>query len=508
LTPIPTQLQESLNYITKKMALTRAIQVYQSIIVEVPTVIGFLRPIILIPTSALTGLSLPQLEAVLCHELAHIKRHDYIINLLQSIVETLMFYHPAIWWIGAQIRRERENICDDLAVAAAGDTLLYARALVRLEELRGSLLPALALGANGGQLLSRVLRLTKPKLSRPSKASSWIAIATLLIPLFGILTASQAGIYRTSSNSNLREAAQTERKVAIIFVGLPIFRSSNHTLEEMQEITEKLLKTISTHKIPAVGFVGEIGLHKEGEEKRRIALLRAWLNAGLELGNQTYSHLSLYRTDLAEYQADVIRGEQVTRRLLEEQGKPLKYFLYPYLNTGSSLEKKTTFEQFLAQNNYIAAPVTIDNMDWLFANVYCHAMMRKDYDMMLQLSQDYVPYMERMFEFYEQMSRDLFQREVPQVLMLMASSLNADQLDRLLIMLKSRGYKFISLDQALADPAYTHPDNYVGPVGISWLQRWSITRGNEFRKEPSPPYYLRQSDSNDASGWSFKSQIN
>ena len=100
--------------------------------------IGWLRPVILFPASALTGLSAEQLEALLAHELAHIRRYDYLVNLLQTTVETLFFYHPAVWWVSAQVRQEREHCCDDLAVAACGDVLTYARALTALEQLRGS----------------------------------------------------------------------------------------------------------------------------------------------------------------------------------------------------------------------------------------------------------------------------------------------------------------------------------------------------------------------------------
>ena len=120
--------------------------------------IGWLKPVILIPTSALAGLSPLQLEAILAHELAHIRRHDYLVNLLQTLVETLLFYHPAVWWVSKQIRIERENCCDDLAVSLCGDPILYAQALADLEHLRGAG-TNLVLAANGGSLLHRVKRL-------------------------------------------------------------------------------------------------------------------------------------------------------------------------------------------------------------------------------------------------------------------------------------------------------------------------------------------------------------
>ncbi|HYM60805.1 MAG TPA: M56 family metallopeptidase, partial [Thermoanaerobaculia bacterium] len=137
------------------LRLRRAVRLMQSAAVEVPTVVGWLRPLILLPVSALAGLSSEQLEMVLAHELAHIRRHDFLVNLMQAFVETLLFYHPAVWWMSRRVRVERENCCDDLAVAVCGDPLRYARALTRLEELRPST-SRLALAASGGSLLGRI----------------------------------------------------------------------------------------------------------------------------------------------------------------------------------------------------------------------------------------------------------------------------------------------------------------------------------------------------------------
>jgi beta-lactamase regulating signal transducer with metallopeptidase domain len=164
-----------------RLRIGRAVAFLESSAVSVPMVVGWLRPAVLIPASALTGLSPQQLEAILAHELAHVRRHDYVVNLFQTAIETLLFYHPAVWWISAQIRRERENCCDDLAVAVCGDRLGYARALVDLEGLRSA--PQLALAATGGSLSDRVRRLVgAPR--RPARRS-WAAglVALTLLPV-------------------------------------------------------------------------------------------------------------------------------------------------------------------------------------------------------------------------------------------------------------------------------------------------------------------------------------
>jgi bla regulator protein blaR1 len=122
--------------LAQRLGLERPVRLFQSALIEVPTVIGWLRPVILLPASCLVGLTPAQLESILAHELAHIRRHDYLVNLLQSMVETLLFYHPAVWWVSRRIREERENCCDDIAVKICGDPIAYARALATLEEMR------------------------------------------------------------------------------------------------------------------------------------------------------------------------------------------------------------------------------------------------------------------------------------------------------------------------------------------------------------------------------------
>jgi len=156
--PAEPAWNSKLESLKRRLQVSRPVRLYMSAIAQVPTVIGWVRPCILLPVSAIIGLDEVQLQAVLAHELAHIRRYDYLVNLLQSGVETLLFYHPAVWWVSRKIRAERENCCDDLAVEACGDVLVYAGALAKLEELRGTTCgPALA--ATGGDLLARIRRL-------------------------------------------------------------------------------------------------------------------------------------------------------------------------------------------------------------------------------------------------------------------------------------------------------------------------------------------------------------
>jgi hypothetical protein len=183
----------------------------------------------------------------------------------------------------------------------------------------------------------------------------------------------------------------------------------------------------------------------------------------------------------------------------------LRYFRHPFLHAGTTLQTKRAFEQFLAARGYTVAPVTIDNDEWIFAGAYSDALAKNDAETARRVSDGYVPYMETMFEFYEQLSRDLFRREIPQVLLVHANQLNGDRFADVIEMMRRRGYQFITLEEALSDPAYRSRDDYAGGVGISWLQRWLVTRGGEFRKEPYLPEYMRQFDA-DAVGSEFKSR--
>ena len=156
--PANSPWPEAMESLRRRLKISKPVRLCISAIAEVPTVIGWLRPYILLPISAITNLDESQLQAILAHELAHIRRHDYLINLLQNAIETLLFYHPAVWWVSRQIRQEREHCCDDLAVEVCGDVLLYATALAQLEQQRGTYSqPALA--ATGGDLLARIRRL-------------------------------------------------------------------------------------------------------------------------------------------------------------------------------------------------------------------------------------------------------------------------------------------------------------------------------------------------------------
>ena len=207
---VPEALQQVLARLAARLRLNRPVRLLESLLIEVPAVVGWLRPVVLVPASALTGLTPQQLEVLLAHELAHVRRYDYLVNIIQCVIETLLFYHPAVWWVSRRVREEREHCCDDLAVAVCGDPHLYATALVGMERIR-STTPRLALAATGagGSLLTRVRRLILPATARREYFPRWAAgIAGMLAVTIGLLT---AGSQRLAGEPATDVAADTTR---------------------------------------------------------------------------------------------------------------------------------------------------------------------------------------------------------------------------------------------------------------------------------------------------------
>lgn len=185
-TPLARELEELCVSLQRRMGLERVVRYCESIRLDAPAVAGWIRPVVLLPAAAISGLSTEQLEAVIAHELAHIRRHDAFVQLFQVAVETLLFYHPAVWWLGKRIRAERENCCDDVAVALCGSPVAYAHALTRMAEWNTA--PQLALAANGGAMVERIARLLGAK--RPAET---LRTANLWACALCVLTALLAG---------------------------------------------------------------------------------------------------------------------------------------------------------------------------------------------------------------------------------------------------------------------------------------------------------------------------
>jgi len=275
--------------------------------------------------------------------------------------------------------------------------------------------------------------------------------------------------------------------VAVTFDDLPA-RGSLYT---MRDTTEKLLRVLVANRVPAVGFVNEAKLFAGNEVDARTELLTAWLDAGFELGNHTYSHVAIDQVPFETYRADLIKGEAVTSRLLAARGRRLRYFRHPQLRTGPTPEYKAALDQLLRDRGYRVAPVTIDNNDFVFSAVYERARRAGDGATMVRVAEAYVPYMASVVSHFEQLSLKLLGYHLKQTLLLHANELNADQLEALLAMFRGRGYRFVSLDEALADPAYSLPEAPASR-GLSWLHRWMLAKQLPMEPEPLEPEFVRE----------------
>jgi TonB family protein len=211
---LPADLLERCHIIRQRLAVRRTVQFLQSLYVRVPTVVGWLRPVVLIPVSAIAGLAPQQLDALIMHELAHIQRHDALINIFLLVVETILFYQPAVWWVNRRIRIERENCCDDLAVLRCGDALMYVEALASLES--GRFPPRLALAANGGKLRNRVARLLGVPSDNPQRYSlPAIAGAAIVSLVVGTVAIARPGTMVT--NAIVRAVPVLGTQIAALF---------------------------------------------------------------------------------------------------------------------------------------------------------------------------------------------------------------------------------------------------------------------------------------------------
>jgi peptidoglycan/xylan/chitin deacetylase (PgdA/CDA1 family) len=287
-------------------------------------------------------------------------------------------------------------------------------------------------------------------------------------------------------------AAEPRRAIALTFDDLPMAQQMG--LGEAQQATGRILAALKSAGAPAVGFVNENKLDVPGERDRRLSLLRSWVDAGHDLGNHTYSHPDLNSTPLLVYQNDILKGERLIRPMMKSAGRNLRWFRHPYTHTGPTQQIKFNLELFLKRKGYMVAPFTIENSDWLFSSVWHEAVQRGDRETATRIRDAYLDFTDIVFGYFERATLDQFGRDIPQVLLLHANPLNAEVLPELLDRIRARGYRFVSLGEAVSDSAYETRDGYVGKHGPSYIHRWAQTRGlsNRQRDEPDPPAWISQ----------------
>src|SRR5579871_606638 len=294
------------------------------------------------------------------------------------------------------------------------------------------------------------------------RLSRWISLI-LLLCLCGLCVA--------------QSSKTPDRQVAVTIDDLPSGMADRLPAADITAMTAKLLGTLRDQKIPVVGFVNEKKLYKPGEVDERIKALGMWLDYGFELGNHTFSHASLNQIELKNWEDDVVQGEKIGRASCRERKMKLRYFRHPYLDTGRDLQTRRKADEFLTQRGYRIAPITLDGWDWMFAGLYEDAKKRNDTALQQKVVIEYLAHHDASIAYSEQLSTKVVGYEPKQILLLHASNLEADHIGELLDVLRKRGYRFITLEDALGDPAYSLPDTYVGEEGTGWLDHWAITQG-------------------------------
>jgi len=208
---VSAEWQKKFRELCIRLGISKTVKIYESTLAKVPMVIGLIKPIILLPVSAFTGLSPKQLESIIVHELAHIIRRDYLVNILQSVVEILFFYHPAAWWINGVIRAERENCCDDIAIEQTGDSVNYAKALANIQEqllLKENL--AMAITGHKNRLLKRINRLLNQPKMKTNFIEGFTASCIIFLGIFAIVLNSNAISEKTLEKKSIKSEKEKE----------------------------------------------------------------------------------------------------------------------------------------------------------------------------------------------------------------------------------------------------------------------------------------------------------
>jgi peptidoglycan/xylan/chitin deacetylase (PgdA/CDA1 family) len=279
----------------------------------------------------------------------------------------------------------------------------------------------------------------------------------------------------TAAVSWAQEAkAAPPRPILITVDDLPV-AGGHADPEERRRITHDLLAVLGKHRVPAVGFV----IASQVKTKADEALLEAWLDAGLELGSHSWGHLSYTRQESSAYLEDVERARVFLSGFLSARGRTLRYFRFPFLREGDTLPKLEAMRAYLAQSGQRNVPVTIDNQDWSYEKPWGEARRAKDAKAAALVAEDYQAALRLAVRHHESRGDALFQRPVPQVLLLHANEVGSAQWDRLFTWLEETGHRFASAEEVLRDPALREEHRYVGPFGFSHWDRLSQERAAE-----------------------------
>lgn len=286
------------------------------------------------------------------------------------------------------------------------------------------------------------------------------------------------------------------RAVAITVDDLPL-ASPGHPISTAdaklaRKINEKLLQGFESHHSPAIGFLNQKAAEQLGPSASEI--LRLWLRPNFDLGNHFYSHADVNTLTLSQVQDEIMRGEGMLTPLLATVSRKPQYLRFPFNHTGDTREKHDAISTFMSSHGYRLAPCTIENVDWEFNATYLLALSLNDKAAAAKVRSDYLAFTAAEIDWYAALDKQVLGYEPPEVMLLHANQLNADVVQDVLKLFEKRGYKFVTLTQALSDRVYVQPDTYVTQYGPMWGYRWAKERKVKVdgSKEPEPPDWITQ----------------
>ncbi|MBI5403656.1 MAG: polysaccharide deacetylase family protein [Ignavibacteriae bacterium] len=295
----------------------------------------------------------------------------------------------------------------------------------------------------------------------------------------------------------LLHSQDINREICITVDDLPYITKYFKDIKTGQYITDRLLTAFRKYGVTALGSVNSGKLITNGNpDSEKINILNKWLDSEMTLANHTYAHKNYNRLFFSEFKNDITDGEMYLKDILKGKNKELKYFRHPHLYRGETKEKADSLQSFLDSLGYIIAPVSIDNSDYIFSWAYEKALSLNNDSLAKRIGTDYISYMGEVLDYYESQSINLLGYNIKHTLLTHANLLNANFIEELLAMYISKGYKFISIEEALEDRSYTElKDEFYKKSGISWLHRWAYTmgkRGDFFKGEPEVPVYISE----------------
>lgn len=287
------------------------------------------------------------------------------------------------------------------------------------------------------------------------------------------------------------------KEICITVDDLPYITKVFKDIKTGKYITEKLLTSFKKYNVIALGSVNSGKLFANDElDTSKINILNQWLDSDMILANHTFAHKDYNKIFLDEFKEDILNGEQYLKYIHTQNKSKQKYFRHPLLHRGDTKEKADSLQYFLDSLGYTVAPVTIDNSDYIFSWAYEKTLANGNDSLAKKIGDDYVKYMSDVMDYYESQSISLLGYNVKHILLTHANLLNADYIDELLKMYSEKGYKFISIDEALKDKSYYElKDEFYKKSGISWIHRWAYTmgkRGDFFKGEPEVPAYINE----------------